>query len=73
MAQLVDASSSGIGVETFTPLQRGTTVSVQADLSASGLSLALGGRVRVAHSREISPGRFHVGLALDNVKYARAS
>lgn len=73
MAQLVDASGGGIGVETFTKLERGTTVSVQADLSASGLSLALGGKARVAHSREIAPGRFHLGLALDKVRYARAS
>jgi hypothetical protein len=73
MAQLVDASNSGIGVETFIRLERGTTVLVQADLTASGMALAFGGKARVAHTREVSPGRYHVGLELKNVRYARAS
>lgn len=73
MAQLVDASPGGIGVETFTRLRTGTTVLVQADLRVTGLALALGGEARIAHSREISPGRFLVGLELTHVRYARAS
>lgn len=73
MAKLVDASPGGVGVETFTRLRTGTTVLVQADLRVTGLALALGGEARIAHSREISPGRFLVGLELTHVRYARAS
>jgi hypothetical protein len=73
MAKLVDASPGGVGVETFTRLRTGTTVLVQADLQATGLALALGGEACVAHSREISPGRFLVGLELTHVRYARVS
>ncbi len=73
MSKLVDASPGGVGVETFTRLQTGTTVLVQANLQATGLALAIGGEARIAHSREISPGSFLVGLELTHVRYARAS
>jgi PilZ domain len=72
IAKLVDASDGGVGVETFTRLRPGTRISVKANLHATDLSLALSGEGLVSHSREIGPGRYAVGLELQDVSYARA-
>lgn len=73
IAKLVDASAGGVGVETFTRLKAGTRVSVKANLQSAELALALSGEGLVAHSREVGPGRYIVGLVLQDVSYARAS
>lgn len=73
IAKLVDASSGGMGVETFTRLKTGTRVSVRANLHAPELALALSGEGLVAHSRQVGPGRYAMGLELEKVRYARAS
>jgi hypothetical protein len=73
IAKLVDASSGGMGVETFTRLKAGTRVLVKANLQAPELALALSGEGLVAHSREVGPGRYFVGLELEEVNFARAS
>lgn len=73
IAKLVDASASGVGVETFTRFQTGTRVSVKANLQSPELALALSGEALVAHSREVGPGRYIMGLELREVSYARAS
>jgi hypothetical protein len=73
IAKLVDASAAGVGVETFTRLKRGTRVLVKANLQAPELALALSGAGVVAHSREVGPGRYIMGLKLQEVRYARAS
>jgi len=73
IAKLVDASAHGVGVETFTRLAKGTRVSVKANLQSPELALALSGEGLVAHSREVGPGRYIVGLELEEVSYARAS
>ena len=73
IAKLVDTSAGGVGVETFTRLRTGTRVSVKANLQSVDLALALSGEAVVAHSREVGPGRYVVGLELREVRYARAS
>ena len=73
IAKLVDASSGGIGVETFACLKTGTRVLVKANLQSPELALALSGEGLVAHSREIGPGRYVLGLELQQIRYARAS
>lgn len=73
IAKLVDASSGGMGVETFARLKTGTRVLVKANLQSPELALALSGEGLVAHSREVGPGRYMVGLELERVSYARAS
>ncbi len=73
VAKLVDASPGGVGVEAFTRLSRGSRVLVRANLHATELDLAFSGEARVAHSREVGPGRYRIGLELDDVRYARAS
>jgi hypothetical protein len=73
VAKLVDASAGGVGVETFTRLKTGTRVLVKANLQSPELALALSGEGLVAHSREVGPGRYMVGLELEQVSYARAS
>lgn len=73
IAKLVDASVGGVGVETFTRLKAGTRVLVKANLQSPELALAFSGAGLVAHSREVSRGRYIVGLNLQEVRYARAS
>lgn len=73
IAKLVDASPGGVGVETFTRFRTGTRVLVKANLQSPELALALSGEALVAHSREVGPGRYIVGLELREVSYARAS
>ena len=73
IAKLVDTSAGGVGVETFARLRTGTRVSVKAILQSADLALALSGEGLVAHSREVGPGRYVVGLELQEVSYARAS
>jgi hypothetical protein len=73
IAKLIDASSGGVGVETFTRLRAGTRVLIEATLQSPELALALNGAGLVAHSREIGPGRYVVGLELQDVSYVRAS
>lgn len=72
IAKLVDASAGGIGVETFTRLKTGTRVSVKANLQSPELALALSGEGLVAHSHEVGPGRYMMGLELEEIRYARA-
>lgn len=72
IAKLVDASECGVGVETFIRLKTGTRVMVKANLQSPELALALSGEGLVAHSREVGPGRYMVGLELEEVSYARA-
>lgn len=73
MAKLVDASPGGVGVETFISLKEGAEVVVRANLHATGLALLFNGEGLVAHSREVGPGRFIVGLKLKQMSYVRAS
>lgn len=73
ITKLVDASEGGVGVETFTRLKTGTRVMVKANLQSPELALALSGEGLVAHSREVGPGRYKVGLELEEVSYGRAS
>jgi len=73
IAKLVDASAGGVGVEIFARLKTGTRISVKANLQSPELALELSGEGRVAHSHEVGPGRYVVGLELEEVSYARAS
>ena len=72
-AQLVDVSDGGVGVEAFIGFETGEIVQLQGDLVRPDLGLRLNGHARVAHSNEIEPGRYRIGLEFVEVAYARAS
>ncbi len=70
-AKLVDASESGLGVETYVPLPVGSLVDIQGDLRQTGFSLTLEGQARVVHTRKCPEGVFRIGLAFEEVHYRR--
>lgn len=72
-AQLVDVSEGGVGVDTFVGFDLGAVIHLKGELVRPGLGLRLNGYARVAHSSEIEPGRFRIGLEFVEVAYARAS
>ncbi len=72
-ATLVDVSDGGIGLDTFVRCEAGSTVRLEGELVREDLGPKLDGHARVAHSNEIEPGRYRVGLEFVEVAYARAS
>jgi hypothetical protein len=70
-AKLVDASETGVGVDTYVPLRVGSTVVVEAKLLHTSYSLALKGQARVMHARALGDGVYRIGLAFENVAYRR--
>lgn len=73
MAQLVDASEGGLGVESMVGFQPGLLLEVSADMVSSDLALRVAGVTRVAYSNEIEPGRFRVGLELIDITLERVA
>ncbi len=73
MAELADASEGGLGVETFVELASGVRVEIRADMRNSEMALNVTGVARVAHCREMEPGRYRIGLDLIEVKLERAA
>ena len=73
MTQLVDVSSTGVGVEARRPIEEGEEVEVAGDLHAEGLDLRLDATARVVYCRETSPGVYRLGFRLVEAAFARAS
>ena len=71
MAQLVDASEGGLGVETLVELEPGLGLEVSADMVNSELALHVAGLTRVAYCRETESGRYRIGLELVDIKLSR--
>jgi hypothetical protein len=72
-AKLVDASETGVGVDTYVPLRVGSSVIVEGKLRHTGYSLALKGQARVTHTRALGDGVYRIGLIFENVAYRRSS
>lgn len=73
MAQLVDVSVGGLGVETFTPLDRGVEVEVKGVLSRPDLRLRVDAAARVAHSKLTAAGRYRIGLEVIDISLDRVA
>jgi hypothetical protein len=70
-AMLVDASETGVGVDTCVPLRVGSTVVVEGKLRHASYSLALKGQARVMHARALGDGVYRIGLVFEDVVYRR--
>ena len=73
MGRLVDVSVGGLGVETFTALERGLEVEVKGVLAKQGLTLRVDAAARVAHSRQTPSGRYHIGLEVLQISLDRVA
>jgi hypothetical protein len=71
VAQLVDASEGGLGVETLVELDPGLDLEVSADMVSSDLALQIAGLTRVAYCRETESGRYRIGLELIDISLGR--
>jgi hypothetical protein len=72
-AKLVNASDTGVGVDTYVPLRVGSTVFVEGKLRHTSYSLALKGQARVVHARALGDGVYLIGLVFEKVAYRRPS
>lgn len=73
MAQLVDASEGGLGVEAFVDLEPGLMLEVSADMVSSDLALHVTGVTRVAYCRELEPGRYRIGMEMVDISMERVA
>jgi hypothetical protein len=73
MAQLVNASEGGLGVEAFASFEPGEMLEVRSVMVSSELSLNVTGVTRVAWCRELEPGRYRIGLELTDIALERVA
>lgn len=73
MAQLVDASEGGLGVEAFVDVEPGLLLEVSADMVNSELALHVTGVTRVAYCREMEAGRYRIGLEMVDISMERVA
>lgn len=73
MVKLVDASPGGIGVECFTRIPTGATVTIDGDLRSSDVPLTVTGRARVVHSTKNRNGLYSIGLQFERLSYAKTA
>jgi hypothetical protein len=73
MAQLVNASEGGLGVEAFASFEPGEMLEVRSSMVSSELSLHVTGVTRVAWCRELEPGRYRIGLELTDIALQRVA
>lgn len=73
MVKLVDASPGGIGVECFTCIPTGSTVTINGDLRSSDVPLTVTGRARVVYSTKNPNGLYSIGLRFERLSYAKTA